>query len=292
MLDDVNRAKIAITNYHAGRARRCDERLPGDVISHSESDTLDTRHLAVSRSRPTKERTRMTRYSRRRVLAGALSTAAAATGVRVAGAADEAQEAEQLVEKSRLAFESLMEDTHLAAFKELLKKARGLFLAPSVLRGAFFVGAAGGSGTFLARDEKAGRWNGPAFYTLGELSFGLQAGGDSSEVAIVAMTERGVTAMLGTNIKLGTDASIAAGPFGVGVSEATANTSVDLLSFSRSKGLYGGVSLQGAAVAARGSLNKVFYGREISVTDILVRGEVSNPKAAPLVQAVARAAAR
>ena len=106
------------------------------------------------------------------------------------------------------------------------------------------------------------------------------------------MTERGVSAMLSTNIKLGADASIAAGPFGAGASAATANTSVDLLSFSRSKGLYGGVSLQGAAVAVRSGLNRAFYGREISMTDILVRGEVSNPKAAPLVQAVARAATR
>ena len=223
---------------------------------------------------------------------GALATAIAVTGVRAAAAADDAQEAEQLVERSRLTFESFMTDSNLGALKDLLKKARGLFLAPAVLRGAFFIGAAGGSGVFVARDEKAGRWNGPAFYTLGELSFGFQAGGDASEVALLAMTERGVSAMLATNVKLGGDASIAAGPFGVGASAATANTSVDLLSFSRSKGLYGGVSLQGAAVTVRASLNRAFYGREISVTDILIRGEVSNPKAAPLVQAVASAATR
>jgi len=234
----------------------------------------------------------MTRYSRRSMIAGALSTTIVATGARRVGAADDAQEAEHLVEKSRLTFESFMTDSNLGALKDLLKQARGLFVAPAVLRGAFFIGAAGGSGVFVARDEKAGRWNGPAFYTLGELSFGFQAGGDSSEVALVAMTERGVSAMLSTSIKLGADASIAAGPFGMGASAATANTSVDLLSFSRSKGLYGGVSLQGAAVAVRGALNRAFYGREVSVTDILIRGEVSSPKAAPFVQAVARAATR
>lgn len=234
----------------------------------------------------------MTRYARRRMLAGALATTIAAASARRASAADDVQEADQLVEKSRLTLESFLTDSNLAAFKDLLKQGRGLFLAPAVLRGAFFIGAAGGSGVFLARDEKAGRWNGPAFYTLGELSFGFQAGGDSSEVALVAMTERGVSAMLSTNIKLGADASIAAGPFGMGASAATANTSVDLLSFSRSKGLYGGVSLQGAAVAVRGALNRAYYGRDISVTDILVRGEVSNPRSASLVQSVARAAAR
>jgi SH3 domain-containing YSC84-like protein 1 len=234
----------------------------------------------------------MTGYSRRSVLAGALTAAIAAAGPRRAGAADDAQEADQLVEKSRLTFESFLTDSNLAAFKDLLKQGRGLFLAPAVLRGAFFIGAAGGSGVFLARDEKSSRWSNPAFYTLGELSFGLQAGGESSEVALVAMTERGVSAMLSTNIKLGVDASIAAGPFGVGASAATANTSVDLLSFSRAKGLYGGISLQGAAVAVRGSLNRAFYGRDVTTTDILIRQEVSNPKAAPLVQAVAQAAPR
>jgi lipid-binding SYLF domain-containing protein len=231
-------------------------------------------------------------YPRRTMLAGALTAALVTTGPRRTHAADDTQEADHLVEKSRLTFESFLGDSNLSAFKDLLKQARGLFLAPAILRGAFFIGAAGGSGVFLARDEKAGRWSNPGFYTLGELSFGFQAGGDSSEVALVANTERGVSAMLSTNIKLGADASIAAGPFGIGASAATANTSVDLLSFSRSKGLYGGVSLQGAAVAVRGALNRAFYGREVSVTDILIRQEVSNPKAGPLVQAVARAAAR
>jgi SH3 domain-containing YSC84-like protein 1 len=234
----------------------------------------------------------MTRPSRRGMIAGVLSTAIVSTGAHRAGGADDTQEADQLVEKSRLTFESFLTDSQLGAFRDLLRTSRGLFLAPAVLRGAFFIGAAGGSGVFVARDEKAGRWGGPAFYTLGELSFGLQAGGDSSEVALLAMTERGVSAMLSTNIKLGADASLAAGPFGVGASAATANTSVDLLSFSRSKGLYGGVSLQGAAVTVRGALNRAFFGRDVSTTDILIRQDVSNPKAGPLVQAVAQAAAR
>src|SRR5262245_22446888 len=135
--------------------------------------------------------TRMARCARRHLIGGALATVAA-TGLPRPGAANEAQEADHLVEKSRLTFESFIADANLGAFRDLLKKARGLFLVPSVLRGAFFIGAAGGSGVFVARDDKAGRWNGPAFYTLGELSFGLQAGEDSSQVAVVAMTERGV----------------------------------------------------------------------------------------------------
>lgn len=234
----------------------------------------------------------MLRPSRRRLITGALSATILATGVRSASAQAETQQADQLVEKSRLTLESFVADSHLEAFRDLLRRCKGLFLAPQVLRGAFFIGAAGGSGAFLAHDDKAGRWAGPAFYTLGELSFGFQAGGDASEVAILAMTERGVTAMLSSSIKLGGDASIAAGPFGIGASAATANLSVDMLSFSRTKGLYGGISLQGAAVTVRGALNRAFYSRDVTPTDILIRHDVSNPRAAPLIQSVAAAAGR
>ncbi|MGH7333008.1 MAG: lipid-binding SYLF domain-containing protein [Candidatus Rokuibacteriota bacterium] len=221
-----------------------------------------------------------------------LSATILATGVRSASAQAETQQADQLVERSRLTLESFVADSNLEAFHDLLKRCQGLFLAPQVLRAAFFIGAAGGSGAFLAYDDKAGRWAGPAFYTLGELSFGVQAGGDAAEVAFLAMTERGVKAMLSSSIKLGGDASIAAGPFGIGASAATANLSVDMLSFSRAKGLYGGISLQGAAVTVRGALNRAFYSRDVTPTDILIRHDVSNPRSTPLIRSVSMATAR
>ena len=85
------------------------------------------------------------------------------------------------------------------------------------------------------------------------------------------------------------EASVAAGPVGIGVRGATANVSVDLVSFARSKGLYGGVSLDGAIVATRSSLNSAYYGRDVSTQDILVRGSVSNPQAAPLAELIKKA---
>jgi lipid-binding SYLF domain-containing protein len=104
------------------------------------------------------------------------------------------------------------------------------------------------------------------------------------------MTDRGVTALLSTSVKLGADASVAAGPVGIGVRAATANLSVDILSFSRSKGLYGGVSVEGAVIATRGSLNAAYYGRDVSPADILIRGAASNPHAAPLIERIRRSA--
>ena len=104
------------------------------------------------------------------------------------------------------------------------------------------------------------------------------------------MTERGVNALMGSSVKLGGDVGVAAGPVGIGAAASTANLSADILSFSRSKGLYGGISLEGAVVAVRDSLNEAYYGKQVTPTDILVRHEVRNPHASGLIQAVAKSA--
>ncbi len=204
--------------------------------------------------------------------------------------ADDASEAQQLVEKARLSFESFAADPNFQALRDYLKTAKGVYVAPQVLRGAFIIGVSGGSGVLLARDEKAGGWGGPAFYTIGEASFGLQAGADASEVILLAMTERGVSKLLSTGVKLGADVGIAAGPVGAGVRGETAGLSADIVTFARSKGLYAGISLEGAVVATRDALNKAYYGKPVTPTDILVRREVSNPQAAGLIKAVAEVA--
>ena len=205
-------------------------------------------------------------------------------------AVDYKVEAEQLVEKARMVFDSMVADPNLESLVDLLKRARGVFICPALLKGAFIVGVSGGNGVFLARSEKI--WYGPAFYTIGGASFGLQIGGHASEVILVAMTERGVTSLLSTSGKLGADAGIAVGPVGIGASAATANLSADIISFSRAKGLYGGVSLDGAVIAVREGLNDLYYGRRVSPTDIFIRHEVTNPQAAGLIQAVERIAGR
>jgi len=207
--------------------------------------------------------------------------------------ADDAQDARHLVDKARLTFESFMADKDLGpSVRSLVKRAKGVLIYPQVLKGAFLVGVSGGSGVLLAHDAKARKWGGPAFYTIGEASFGLQAGGQASEVILVALTDRGVTALLSTSAKLGADAGVALGPVGAGAEAATANLSVDLVSYSRAQGLYAGISLEGAVVAARDGLNKAYYGKEVTPTAILVRHEATNPQAAGLIGAVSKAAGK
>ena len=201
--------------------------------------------------------------------------------------ADDVQDAQQLVEKARLAFESFTSDANLGQnLRSLVNKARGVLIYPQVLRGAFIIGGSGGSGVLLVRDLSSGKWGGPAFYTIGEVSFGLQAGGDLAEIVLVALTDRGVSALLSTSAKLGADASIALGPIGAGLAGATQNLSADIVSYSRNRGLYGGLSVEGAVVAVRGALNTAYYGKEVTPTQILIQREVSNPHANGLIGAV------
>ncbi len=205
--------------------------------------------------------------------------------------AGEKQEAMQLVEKARFSMESFMADEKMGAFHGLLKKARGVLIAPQVLKGAFVLGASGGSGVLVVRNVKKGGWNGPAFYTIGGVSYGLQIGGQASEVILLVMTERGVSSLLSSSFKLGADVGIAAGPVGAGASASTANLSADILAFSRSKGLYGGISVDGAVVATRKDWNRAYYGKPVTPTDILIHQEVASPQAERLIVAPAKTAA-
>ena len=207
--------------------------------------------------------------------------------------ADDAQDARHLVDKARLTFESFMADKDLGpSVRSLVKRAKGVLIYPQLLKGAFLVGVSGGSGVMLAHDAKARKWGGPAFYTMGEASFGLQIGGQAAEVVLVALTDRGVTALLSTSAKLGVDVGVALGPVGAGAEAATANLSADIISYSRAQGLYGGISVEGAVVAARDGLNKAYYGKEVTPTAILVRHEATNPQAAGLIGAVSKAAGK
>ena len=161
------------------------------------------------------------------------------------------QDANQLVEKAKLTVEEFQKDPNMDTFRELAKKAHGMLILPQMIRGAFIIGASGGSGVLVAREAPGGPWKGPAFYTLGGASFGFQAGADVAEVIILAMTERGVTKLLSPQVKLGADVSVTAGPVGGGAAAATAGLSADLVSYSMAKGLYGGFSVDGSVAGVR-----------------------------------------
>jgi len=210
-------------------------------------------------------------------------------GALVVGVALPASAAEEqaLVEKARITFESFMTDPNMAWLKENLPTAKGLVIVPSLLKAGFIFGGSGGSGVLIVPDAKTGKWSEPAFYTIGSVSFGLQIGGEAAEVVMYLRTQKAVDSLLTSSVKLGGDTSVSVGPVGAG---AKSNVMVDIFSFSRSKGAFAGLALDGSVVATRDEWNKNYYGKAVTPVDILVKRAVKNPGAAGLREAVTKAA--
>ena len=196
----------------------------------------------------------------------------------------------QLVENARHTLENFMDDPRLKWFQNNIKTSKALLIIPQLLKGAFFFGAEGGSGVLIVRDNDTNDWSEPAFYTVGGVSFGFQWGAKASEIIVMARTQGAVEEFNSSTFKLGGDASFAAGPYGLGIEGATSpNLSADFLSFSRSKGAFAGVSVEGIILHASNNSNEVYYGKELQPIEILHEKTVSNPHSAGLRIAATKA---
>jgi len=198
---------------------------------------------------------------------------------------DRVAEAQRLVDRARTTFGRFVADPDMKAFRATLAHAKGVLVVPEVNKGGFIFAGSGGVGVLVARDSKRGDWAGPAFYTLGSASVGLQAGGSSSEVVLLVMTQKALDALLVTSTKLGGEVSAAAGPVGTGTGEI----GVDVVSYARSKGLFVGLSLVGSVIRPSEERSEAFYGRPLSPLDVLVRREGDPDGAAGLLAEIADA---
>lgn len=167
-----------------------------------------------------------------------------------------------------------------------MHKAKGLLIVPSLLKAGFVLGGSGGSGVLLVRDAETDRWSQPAFYTIGSVTLGFQIGGEAAEVIMMVRTQKAVDKLLTSSFKLGADASIATGPIGGG---AKSNVMVDIVSYTRSKGAYAGISLESAVIATRDKWNKAYYGKAVTPFDILVKSSASNLGSGELREALSNA---
>jgi len=182
-------------------------------------------------------------------------------------------DAQAIVDKAKVTFNEFMQDKKYTWLHENLKNAKGLLIFPQVLKAGYIIGGSGGTGVLVVRDEKSCNWTEPAFYTIGSATFGLQIGGESAEVIMMAMSQKAIDSLLSSSVKLGGDTSFALGPVGEG---AKANVTADFISFAKSKGLYAGLNLEGSVVETRDGLNSAYYGRDVRPVDIIVKKDVDN----------------
>ena len=170
--------------------------------------------------------------------------------------------------------------------QSVIDKADCVVVLPSVLKAAFVVGASYGRGVMTCRtgENMRGPWGAPSMMALEGGSFGLQVGGQATDFVLLLMSERSATSILSSKVKIGGDASAAAGPVGRNASAETDVTfRAEILTYSRARGLFAGISLTGSTLRPDNSANEALYGKQISAKDIVLKGAVPPPPAAQLL---------
>jgi lipid-binding SYLF domain-containing protein len=201
-------------------------------------------------------------------------------------AAQAQTEQQKLIADAEKVLSNFLRDPDMTWLQRNIGRSKALMIAPEILKAGFIFGGSGGRALVVARDPASGKWVGPAFYVLATGSVGFQAGISVSEGVTMVMTDKGFNSLLATTFKMGGDASVAAGPVGAG---AKSDIIADLITFNRSKGVYGGLNFDGTVVTAADDWNQAYYGKKVLPPDILVRGGVSNKGADKLLAQVAAA---
>jgi lipid-binding SYLF domain-containing protein len=185
------------------------------------------------------------------------------------------EEAETIVDKARIVMEEVKNAPDSGAAYDLIRQSAGVVIIPDMFKGGFVVGGSYGKGVVVAR--KDGKWSGPAFVYIGAGSIGFQIGVQLTDLILVVVGQNTMDSFMRSNFKLGVDAAAAAGPVGA---QATAATDLFLkggiYSYSRAKGLFAGVSLEGAGMGTEFDLNRAYYQTTSNPKEILY-GQVETP---------------
>jgi len=198
--------------------------------------------------------------------------------------AADAVEQQGTVDKALITFQKFMANKR--RFRDHVKDAKALLIVPNLLKAGFILGGSGGRGILVARDEKAEDWSQPVFYTVRSLTLGLQIGGEAAEVIMMIRSRNALEALYKNIFKLGGDASVAAGPLGVG---SQWNVTGEVVSFVQCKGLFVGLHYDGSIAKVNDDSNKAYYGKAVSLVEIIAKNAVSNPGSAKLREAIKNA---
>lgn len=191
-----------------------------------------------------------------------------------------ASDAEKRLEQAAVVFEETMRMAEQSIPQDLLNKAHCVVIIPGMKKGAFIVGGSYGRGFLSCRKPGGEGWSAPAAVRMEGGSFGLQIGGSETDVIMLVMNERGRDKLLSSKFTLGGDASAAAGPVGrTAQAQTDAQMSAEILTYSRARGVFGGISLTGSTLRPDNSTNKDLYGKELPNREIVTTG-VAAPKGA------------
>ncbi|MDP2924384.1 MAG: lipid-binding SYLF domain-containing protein [Candidatus Omnitrophota bacterium] len=186
-----------------------------------------------------------------------------------------------LVAESAKVLEEIQKIPEQSIPESLLKDCSAVAIFPSTVSAGLGIGGKYGQGIIMVKDEKAKQWSSPAVFTIAGGSIGLQIGGQATDFVLLIMNRRSVDGILQGKFKLGADAAVSAGPVG---RNAEASTDVQLkggiLSYSRSRGLFAGIKLQGDVVAQHWEGNKALYGKDLSAKEIIIEHKANMPKSA------------
>ena len=187
-----------------------------------------------------------------------------------------------LVDRAALTVKELMTQTVSQDPKIMLRHAKAVMVCPRIFKAGFFFGGEGGNCVLLARAGN-GTWSYPAFYTIGSGSFGFQFGVQDSQLILMIMTNRGLNAVMDSQVRLGANVSVAVASIGGGVQgSTTAAVGADIIAFAEARGLFGGVSLEGGVMSARVDENQAYYGQPLVARQIVLQMQGQNPGADPL----------
>lgn len=208
-------------------------------------------------------------------LALALLLLVAASHVVVAQASDEAKRIAAVV----AALEEIMSAADRAVPQAIMEKAEGIAVFPTLIKGGIIVGGQRGRGILSVRDKKNGGWSSPAFLTITGGSIGAQLGAQAIDLVLVINNQRGLEQLVKNQFKIGADASVAAGPVGRDASAATdIQMRAQILSYSRSRGLFAGVTLNGSTIRQDRDANERFYGTAYRTGQIVFDGMGGAPE--------------
>ena len=200
-------------------------------------------------------------------------------------------EQQTLVDRATLTVQEMFSDQVNPEGRRLLKNAKGIMICPRVFKAGFIIGGQAGSCVLVGNHN--GAWTNPAFYGFGSGSIGFQIGVQDAQIAFIVLTEKGLTALMDSQFKVGADASVAVATYGAGVSGATtAALRADIVAFAQARGLFAGIALDGSLISQRTEWNQVYYGQYLAPQQIILNRQGNNPGADPLREVLAQLAAQ